>query len=163
MKIRILLLSLLFFVLNSISPNHAIYLSVVELTHSETPTLTIKVFTNDLQDIIRNYSTKYVPKSEDEFIAANRKLIEDYFQKNLLIQVNEKAAQIQLRKTMQESDVHFLYFSMNADANWVSLEVIGAFFTELFPIQSNIFTLDYKEKKYFGRMTKKYPTYSIVF
>ena len=160
---KLFFLGLFLLTLTSGAPKHAIYLSVVELTHAKNSTLTVKVFTNDLQDVIRNYSAKYVPKSEDEFVAANRQLIEDYFQKNLLIKINEQRIQIQLKKAVQESDAHFLHFSVRTDLEWNNLEVTGAFFTELFPTQSNIFTLVHKEKKYFGRMTKSEPTYSVTF
>jgi len=163
MKIRSILLGVIFLILTSGAPIHALYLSVVELTHSEIPTLTVKVFTNDLQDVVRNYSTNYIPKPTDQFVVANRELINDYFKKNLVIQINGKKAQIQLGKTVQESDAHFLHFTVSTDPNWKSLEVTGAFFTELFPTQSNIFTLVHKEKKYFGRMTKSEPIYLVTF
>lgn len=162
MKNRSIFLGLLFIVLTSGAPTHALYLSVVELTHGETSKLTVKVFSNDLQDVIRNHnSAKYVAKPADQFVSANRQLIEDYFSENLKIQINEKKVPIRFEKGVQESDAHFLHFSVNANSEWKNVEVKGAFFTELFPTQSNIFTLIHKEKKFFGRMTKSEPTYSV--
>ncbi len=154
-------LILLVISLSSKEPKHAIYLSVIELTH-ETSTMTVKVFTDDLQDVLRNHSSEYIEKT-DTPISSNQHIVSSYFKENLLIVVNGKAAKLRLEKTVKESDAHFIHFLIISDPDWKIIEVKGDSFTELFPDQANILSITHNGEKYFGRLTKSDPSYSVNF
>lgn len=147
--------------------DHAIYISVVEINYSSTtkkPDLQIKVFTDDLQDVLRNFSTDYVIQPKEAFIANNRQLVEDYFKSNLKLEVNGELLQGKFENARAENDAHFLRFTFQkSEKDWKNLEIEGKFFTELFPDQSNILNLKMDEKKYFARLTKAKPKYEINF
>lgn len=149
------------------SVNHAIYISIVEINYSSTTKLAnlqVKVFTDDLQDVLRNYSADYVAQPKEAFISNNRQLVEEYFNSNLKMEVNGELLLLKFDEARAEGDAHFLSFSLpNSQITWKSLKIEGQFFTELFPDQSNILNLKVDEKKYFARLTKANPNYTFTF
>lgn len=144
----------------SLKANHAIYLSVVEI---EQGTISIKVFSDDLQDAVRNDSDDYAAAEFNDFIEKNKELINDYFNKSFKLSINNRNANLQLVATKRENDAHFLYFTFESDSDWKQLNIKGDFFAELFPDQSNIISIQKEEEKYFARLTKSNPIYSVTF
>ncbi len=147
-------------------PNHAVYISVVEVNHnSETleSFLSVKVFTDDLQNVIRNFNSDFAKASNEEFVNANKKDIIEYFSKHLIFAVNDKLQKMEFVSSVLVSDVYFLNFKFKSKSAWEKLEITADFFTEIFPDQSNVMTIKYAGEKYFARLTKSKPAYFIEF
>ena len=67
---------------------HAIYISVLEIDKKE---IKVKVFTDNLQDAIRNDAYNYIPSTEANFHIVNQPAIEWYFQKKIQLKINDKS------------------------------------------------------------------------
>lgn len=160
MRITMIILALFLHVGLSSYTNHAIYLSVVEITENS---ISIKVFSDDLRDVIRGYSDEYVGKGLEEFVSANQLIIDSYFSEYFKLAINGQSVKLKLTRAMNENDAYFLYFSFESPTEWKQVKVKGSFFTELFPDQSNVVTIKKNGKKYFARLTKSNPTYEITF
>lgn len=148
------------------TPEHAVYLSVVELKHegkSSTSSISVKVFMDDLQNVIRNYNPDFKRSSNDSFVSDNMKDIENYFQDRLKFKVNDELGTLVFESHSIENDTYFLKFKMSSQSEWKKIEIVGDFFTEVFPDQSNVITITNEDQKYFARLTKSKPAYFISF
>lgn len=134
--------------------DHAIYLSTIEINSNQ---VSIKVFTDDLQDALKNYGDS-ISKSIDD-----SQLINSYFSDRLNMIINQKPKQIELIKSKVEGDATFLYFSFEDVSDWSSLRLKADYFMELFPDQSNVMTVINGSKKYYARLTKSNPSYLLNF
>lgn len=148
-------------------PEHAIYIAIVEINYNgqeKTTDLRLKVFTDDLKDVLRNFSEEYVLQSPEDFAAQNSLVIGDYFRSNLKIAMNGKVQTLKFVGAKEESDAHFLKFSLPKNQEeWTELQIEGTFFTELFPEQSNVVNLQVNEKRLFARLTKANPKHTFTF
>jgi hypothetical protein len=163
---RLLILTLGWIFISANIPEHAIYISVLELNReatSTTATLSVKVFSDDLQDVIRNYEANYIRKSTDQFVEANKLVITDYFRTNLNLRINGKTTNLRFQKSEMEGGAYFIYFLMDAEGPWRKLDLNGDYFSELFPEQSNILKVNSGQKKFHTRLTKSSPSYAITF
>ncbi len=116
--------------------DHAVYISVVEFQENS---VRIKVFTDDLQDAIRNDSPgSFQPGNISDFCNLNQSAIEKYFQNKLKIVINNSPVAIKYLKSRVEGDSYWINFTMNFSGSWKSLNISAPFFRELFPTQSNI-------------------------
>ncbi len=125
------------------APNHALYISTIELKEDF---LLVKVFTDDLTDAIRNGFDEYKSTKEVDFFPSNRGLVEAYFQGHLLVSINKKPIRFTLESTNTEGDTNWLVFSLNTPSRWNTLQVKANYFMELFPDQTNILKVFYKEQ-----------------
>jgi len=158
-------LSFLLFVF-SLIPDHAIYISVVELNHDPITlesSVSVKVFQDDLKDIIRNFNADYNPAQREDFVEKNQLDIAAYFKENLVFKTNDQVGDLEFVSSEIENDAYFLNFKIKSFDPLKKIEVVADFFTELFPDQSNVLTIKNGEKKYFARLTKSKPSYSFTF
>ena len=116
----------------------------------------IKVFADDLQDVIRAaYPGKSRPGHGAQFIADNGALIESYFQAHFLCRFNAgKAALLKWVSGKPENEVYWLKFALQTPERWRELVIKAPFFTEIFPAQSNVIQLLHGPDKRFARLTK---------
>lgn len=137
---------------------HAIYLSVVRIEHREASgeaQLLVKVFTDDLRDVIRSgYPEQYAPAAEDLFCSLNRTSIQQYFQDKLQINVNGHPARLSLLEGQRENEVYWLSFRLEGPERWREVAVTASFFMEIFSTQSNIIQLINGDEKRFARLTR---------
>ncbi|MEP5613905.1 MAG: DUF6702 family protein [Cyclobacteriaceae bacterium] len=150
----------------ALTPNHAIYISVIDVNHDITTlesSVSVKVFQDDLQNAIRNFNPEYKRSSGEEFAKINQLDIVKYFRKNLLFKTNDRRENLEFVSSEIENDAYFLNFKFKSSASLERIEIVAGFFTELFPDQSNVLTLKAGEKKYFARLTKTKPTYALTF
>ena len=143
----------------SLSEDHAIYISVIEFHGKE---LKVKLFTDDLQDAIRNDNSSFQPSDVKSFCRVNKTPIESYFMKKLKIMVDGKAASIRLRESKLEGDSDWILFDMNSNEEWRTLSITASHFMELFPTQTNIIKV-IGSKQRFCKLTSSNPTCSIDF
>ena len=138
--------------------NHAIYLSILEIEHAastNTAEVRIKVFTDDMQDALRNFNATFVPTNEDEFCQTSPLILSDYFDQHLNIRINNIPGELRFIDCQQANDVYWLNFQINCPTTWEQLIIKADFLMELFPSQSNIIHLTNEEKKHFFRLTSK--------
>ncbi len=137
-------------------PEHAIYLSVieVEVIASGESKLRIKIFSDDLQNALRNFSNDYQHHDLQHYFAQNQALAEQYFQAHLKISVNRKPVSMSLQNFTIENDAHFVTFSMSTPTSPNKMEVQADFLMELFPTQTNVVKVLYRDEAYYLKFTK---------
>ncbi|MEP1093733.1 MAG: DUF6702 family protein [Cyclobacteriaceae bacterium] len=150
----------------SLVPDHAIYIAVVELNHNSEKLesfLSVKVFADDLQDVIRNFNPEYVKANGEDFVNKNERDISKYFAEHLRFNVNNEFEKMEFTSSQAVGDTYFLNFRIQSDAQWENVQITADFFTEIFHDQSNVLTVRNGEKKYFARLTKAKPSYLFTF
>lgn len=155
-----LYLSLLFFWL---SPDHALYLSLIEIEKQENRTsLTIKVFIDDYQDALKNFKKdKVVFISDETFPVDNTTLTKDYFRTYLKLSGGSQTIDLKFVKSEMIGDSYQLEFSF--DEPWTELQIEATYFTELFPTQQNIVIASDGNVKRSCRLHKQEPSCSLKF
>ncbi|MDH5599339.1 MAG: hypothetical protein OEY34_09450 [Cyclobacteriaceae bacterium] len=151
---------------NSANVDHAIYLSVIEIDHRkeiDKAKISIKVFTNDLHDCIKNFSSSFKAVDDLTLIEKNQTIVEDYFQEHLKISINTIHQYLSLQSWQQENDAYFLYFDISCPKKWQTVDLKADYFMELFPQQSNIISIYDVDEKYFHRTTKSQPHKTFTF
>ena len=137
-------------------PAHALYLSMTEiqLNADGTGEIEIKVFSDDLQNALKNYSGTYQPADLQNFFSKNKALAAEYFGAHLHLLLNEDIIKYQLVNYEIENDAHFITFQFRnpLDANRLSLE--ADFFMELFPTQTNVVKVNRAGEQYYYKFTK---------
>ncbi len=120
-------------------PQHALYLSLTEVrVAGSAGSLEVKVFSDDLQDALRNYSDSYQPGSLENYFERNEQLATDYFAENLTIRVNGQKADLQYQGFSRENDAHFIRFRMKLPAETRQIAIEAGFLMEVFPDQVNV-------------------------
>ena len=119
---------------------HALYLSVTEVWQSDEETLKIrvKVFTNDLELALRNYSDGFRRAPEGEFLYKNRGIASGYFNEHFQLRINGKNLNLVYLSHTIENDAHYLVFRTSQNEEWDQIECRADFFMELFPTQQNV-------------------------
>lgn len=142
---------LLFFLL---SPNidkvdevHALYLSVISIDiNHEVMNMEIKVFTDDLLDVLKNQNSQIVSTATKLSNAE----IEAYFQKHLSTTDSGQNLQFSLDQITLEGESHFIHFSCPLPKGIRNLSVQAGYFMELFPTQQNILKVRKDDKNHFA-------------
>ncbi len=152
--------SFILLILFLVIPDHAIYLSLIEMeVHDQMANLKVKVFTDDLQNAIRNADKGYKYESEISFVEGNALLVENYFRKHLMIGQN---SQIEFKSSELVGDSYWINFQANVlDPN--KFEVKADYFMEIYPTQQNIIIVQSGELKRSCRLSILEPTCSISF
>lgn len=139
-------------------PSHGLYLGVVQIDHSDAGTnarIMVKVFTNDLEDVIRAaHPETFERGSTETFCDRNRDPIEAYFRENLQCQINGVLKELKFLEGSQKNDVFWLQFELQAPEQWETISVRASFFMEIFSDQSNIVQVINGTDKRFARLTK---------
>lgn len=139
---------------------HALYLAVVQIDHREAGTETtqvlVKVFTDDLQDVIRaSYPEQFLRAVPEIFCKLNHKAIERYFRSKLKCRINGGEVTLRFERSTWENEVFWLSFTTKTPKTWDAISVEAAFFTEIFPTQSNIIQITHAGEKRFARLTRE--------
>lgn len=134
--------------------DHAIYISVVDITYSTNgdAEMLIKVFEDDLEIALQNFmddDSLHTPNLDDI------DLIQSYFRKHVLVGVNGDSIQTNYQSQEKVNDSIWLHFSMKGPANCSSMNLKVSHFMEIYPDQSNIVTVRYKGSRKFLRCTTK--------
>lgn len=117
-----------------IYPDHAIYISVIEIRKQENITeIKVKVFQDDLQNAIKNYSGVVVLTAPEAFPQKYPNEIESYFREHL--KVNDLS--YQLKSSELNGDSYWFTF-LSENAEWTKINATADYLMELFPTQENI-------------------------
>lgn len=133
------------------TPNdHAIYLSFVKLDMGKQE-ITIKVFSDDLDNVLRNYDVSYSSADSEK---QREEILQSYFQDKFLVYLNDEKILLSYDKMSIENDASFLIFRFEKNESVTQITVRGDYFMELFPTQNNVIEIKKGQEKYFLRLTK---------
>lgn len=132
------------------SDEHAIYLSVVDITISdEGVSGEIKVFSDDLYDALREFHGADL-KSTMTLVIADE--AEAYFQNYLKVKTSgEQHLPLSITNITIEGDSHWIQFLINIPPDLDRVTLQAAYFYELFPTQQNIVTVTAGDQKNYYR------------
>jgi hypothetical protein len=135
---------------------HAIYVSVLEVEHqtlTNSGSIKVKIFANDLEDAIYN-STKERIKLLESDCSSKLDLVEDYFKNHLLLRINNKEIKYSI-DTCEVNDISIWYtFNFGSMESWRTIELTADYLIELFPTQSNVVSIKVGDDKRMFRLTK---------
>ena len=141
------------------SPLHAFYISTAKIEIQSSTTskanITILVFTDDLENAIRNFDeSTYQISNEETFVKLHTPQIRAYFQKHFQIKVNDKPITQQYISGSLKNDVYQLEFEIPHQQKWSTLEINANYLMELFPDQTNVMHIVYGDEKRYGKVSK---------
>ncbi|MEQ8302313.1 MAG: hypothetical protein RIB47_02895 [Cyclobacteriaceae bacterium] len=146
--------------------DHAIYLSMIEITHpeaSDSGELSIKVFVDDFEDALKNEFNASVKFSESDSCTSQSALIAKYFQKRFAVRVNQSPIDAVLTKCEMMGDAIWLRFLFECPRQWNTVVVNANFLMELFPTQSNVVSVKHGAAKQFLNLTNSTPAGTLKF
>lgn len=135
--------------------DHAIYVSVIEVekaASNHNGILKVKVFIDDLQDVIYNKTGNR--KSYRGGCQSNDTELEAYFKHHIQLTVNSESMDIVLSDCERLEDALWLNFSFKSEYDWTELNISADYFMELFPTQSNIVSITNAADRQFSRLNK---------
>ena len=159
-------ISLFTFLSPGAKKDHAIYIGVVEIIREErgtTAQLRVKVFTDDLEDALRNFSKQHVSLSAESDCQANALWIARYFETHFECTINGRQAPFDYQKCGKNSESVWLFFDLKVPEDWKSIKVRADFLMELFPTQTNVVSINDHHKKKFLRLNKKKPSGQVFY
>ncbi len=122
---------------NPTEPDHAIYLSLIEIEQQDGKTeMVVKVFADDLQDAIRNMDGSLEIESETLFVQNNYDLVSSYFANHLQLTNTRDSIGYKLTEGELVGDSYQVKFIF--EMPWQKLSIKANYFMELFPTQQNI-------------------------
>jgi len=137
--------------------DHAIYISVIKVTHDKlapTATIHMRVFADDLKSALRNNNSYEAISETETFCSDYEGYINKYFEKQFQFSVNQENIDFYLNNCQRTEDVYQLEFEMQCPDKWQNVKIEAPFFMELFPNQSNVIHFEDSGEKRFGRTTR---------
>ncbi len=136
--------------------NHALYISVLELSHfptSQTAQLKIKIFANDLGDALQNERNQRISIDSLSITESSKEAILQYFSKHVILKINHTECNLDFDKVEKNGDSLWLYFHANTPSQWKHFYMKADYLMELFPTQSNIVSITNGSKKRFAKLS----------
>lgn len=136
------------------APNHALYLSVIEMTisGSQLQEMKVKVFSDDLVDVVRAELGEMIPLSK-EYSNDDLKFIETYFFSHLWLVNESDTMKFGIQNAVIEGDATWIDFVMEEEILG-DFELIADYFMEIFPTQANMLRLNIDGQKSFHQVRK---------
>jgi hypothetical protein len=145
---------------NDVSLMHPFYVSVTEINHNQKEKaleITCKIFTDDMEDVLKQNFKTVVDLSDQKQQAKNDKLITEYIRKNLNIAADQKAVQLNYVGYEKDSEAVFCFFEVVNISTVKALDVSNSILQDLTDKQINImhvsvngvrksYKLDYPQK-----------------
>jgi hypothetical protein len=136
-------------------PAHAIYISICEITYdTQQLDIFIKVFTNDLEDAIRNQTGEITSVENNLDKAAVNKKINKYLSSVVHLAANNATLQMDYIDSKKENDATWAHFIVNDIDPPKQLKIENQIFTEIFDAQLNVVTLKFGEEKKYLRLDR---------
>ncbi len=139
----------------STAGNHAVYVSVLEIKQAPGAgaELSIKVFTDDLEDAVFNQSARRIDLQNGDCSRYHEEVAR-YFREHLQLVINGKTmAYDYLSCEINDISVWFT-FHLQAPDSWSAINVKADYLMELFPTQNNIVSITYHGHKRMFRLRK---------
>ena len=144
--IQVLVLLLLPFTLQA----HKYYTSVTQLDFNPTEKcfqVTMNVFIDDLEAVLTQENLQVVKWKSDQ--AELNALLLKYLNKHFNVKLNKKpATEFRLIGTREQKDLLTIFFEIPVDKAVKNIEITDTFLMDMFPIQSNVVNLNYKNQKH---------------
>jgi hypothetical protein len=145
-SIPLILLILLPFTIQA----HKYYTSVTQLDFNPTEKcfqVTMNFFVDDLEAVLTQGNTQVVKWKSDQ--ADLNALLLKYLNKHFEVKLNQKSAtEFRLIGTREQKDLLIIYFEIPVDKAVKKIEITDTFLMDMFPIQSNVVNLNYKNQKH---------------
>lgn len=145
---------------------HAIYISVIEITNSNefSGRVMVKVFKDDLQDAIYNDQEVQLAITNVAIDSSSYRFVDDYFNKHLSIIINDNEPVPLAVSATEINDMSvWLSFRIKSPKKWMNVEVKANYLMELFPTQSNIVNIRAENDYKLMRLTKRKPSDKVSF
>lgn len=147
----------LFSFLSFTAPNHAFYVSVMDISYEESAgeiVVQIKIFTDDLEDDIRASQEKLV-KLQDGVSPEEALIVHRYLLSKVELLIDKSPAPLSLSSCKQEGDAVFTSYHGKLAHPPQSLQVRNSLLIDLFPTQSNIIRLKGKAAQGLLKLNKQ--------
>jgi len=151
---------------HSHSYNHAIYVSVLEIVHQpnkNTAEINIKVFKNDLEDVIHHYANKLVKLGKVTDCQVYSNVLTEYFNSTVHLNIGSSTLFLKLKHCEINDQSIWFIFSSQCPPDWTKIQLKANYFMELFPTQSNVVTVRHGDQRHMARLTKKNPQITMSF
>ncbi len=144
---------------------HALYVGVIELKHEpghHLAHLTVKTFTNDLEDCLYHaFGTRYKLTGDLDSAKGLWSKIENYISEHTVLNINRLPTDLTLVKVEVMQDSYWMNFKVECPLQWNFLELKAAFLMELFPDQVNVVHIKEGPQKQFFRLNKHQSTITV--
>jgi hypothetical protein len=146
--------------------DHAIYISVAKVnfnTHENEVSISLKVFTDDLEDAIHNATgkrEKVVGRSDFSDLSG---VIEKYVNQKMEIYLDGKQVLLQVDSCENIGDTTWIHLKGETGSFSHSIHIKNQVLFEVFDTQKNIVEVEYSDEKYYYSLTKDEPIASISF
>ena len=141
---------MLFILLPFTMQAHKYYTSVTQLDFNPTEKcfqVTMNVFVDDLEAVLTQENKQAVKWKSDQ--AELNALLLKYLNKHFNVKLNKKpAGQFRLIGTREQKDLLTIFFEIPVDKAVKNIEITDTFLMDMFPIQSNVVNLNYKNQKH---------------
>ena len=144
--------------------DHAIYVSVIELKEIEGGgRLSVKVFYDDLEAAIQNSTGLALDLSDVFNCRGYSSDITDYFRSHLTLKINNEDIRYEFSQCEKNGDSIWLEYEFYTNQQWQYLNLENDHFMELFPTQTNVFSVEPTQGKKMFKLTKSESTYELNF
>lgn len=133
----------LFYLSLFLSPEHAFYVSITDISYQENKQdleVQIKIFTDDLEDAVRSTLGKIV-KLQDGINKEEASLVHQYLLEKVEILMDGKAPDIHMHSCQIEGDAVFSIYRGKMDFRPKVIDISNTILIDLFPTQNNIIRL----------------------
>lgn len=140
---------------------HAVYIGVIEIVpreHSDNLEMRIKLFTDDLEEAIRDETGQGILIRDQEALNQFKDLIRVYIENHLSVAINGEPTDFVLLKIEPENDTTWSYFLIDKPGSIQSVTINSDLLLHVFPDQTNVIHLelqdDVKLTRLFGSKTE---------
>ncbi len=141
--------------------NHAIYISVIELTiiNGEVDEMQVKIFADDLADAVRAERGLIIP-IDTEYSEEHLKEIESYFEKHLFIKSRSSNKYFSIKGYSREDQASWFVLGLEQIIHRGDV-LVADYLTELFSSQTNMLRLTVDRTQGFHQLKKGRAEYDI--
>jgi len=148
------------------TPDHAFYISVIDIKHiasSRKASLTVKVFTDDMCDALRNALKSKDALDAQLLCSDHNEDISDYFAAHMSLDLNGSKVPVNFNTCKIIGDTYQLSFKVDCPTEWRELKITADFLMELFPTQSQMVHINNNAETVTMRLTVKHKSKSVAF
>jgi hypothetical protein len=141
--------------LEAVAVDHAIYVSVVEIVDlplKQKGSLKVKVFTDDLEDAILNKTGEKFKLTKN--CERNLDVVAAYITDHLRLTINEHPVKFTPIGCENVDISIWLEYQFAYTGDWSNVDIYCDHLIELFPTQSNVFSVRYNNEKRMFRLTQ---------
>jgi len=150
----------------SFKGTHKFYLSVTDAAYVEKSSsvqIITRLFVDDFQKLLQTRYDKNVQLLRGQDLAKNNAYIQQYFNKKLKINIQNKDFKLNFIGKRYEDDLIICYFEIEGVKNFSSVEITNLLLTDLFEEQKNLVHFEKGGETESLMLVKEKPTGTIEF